>query len=68
MIHSCKSCGREYFEPRGVCKCGSDEFEEVQREVERGICVELKVTPSGFPERITFCLSKAGKTNAFEVE
>ncbi|MEL9970819.1 hypothetical protein [Metallosphaera sp.] len=67
MILVCNKCGRKYFEPRGVCKCGGDEFHQEDGEPSKVECVKLFVTPSGFPEQIEYCLSSINGVKVFEV-
>ncbi|BCS93737.1 hypothetical protein L3N51_02280 [Metallosphaera sp. J1] len=67
IVYVCNSCGKGYFEPRGICKCGSDSFREEERETKRLHCVKLLVPPAGFPEQVEFCLSSAGDTRVLEL-
>ncbi|MCH1770333.1 MULTISPECIES: zinc ribbon domain-containing protein [Metallosphaera] len=66
MVYVCNSCGKAYFEPRGICQCGSDSFKEEERETTRIHCVKLMVPPKGFPDQVDFCLSQAKGTKVLE--
>jgi uncharacterized OB-fold protein len=65
--YRCKTCKRSYFEPRGMCKCGGEDWEEVEVEDREEVCTELRVTPSGFPDTIKFCLTWAEGTRGWRL-
>ncbi|AWS00324.1 hypothetical protein [Metallosphaera hakonensis] len=66
MIYVCNSCGKGYFEPRGLCSCGSDGFREEKGDSVKVYCVKLYVTPSGFPDQLEFCLSVVNGVKVLE--
>lgn len=67
LYYRCVSCGRTYFEKRGICRCGGEEWRETEIQDEVEVCTELRVTPAGFPESVKFCFTRAGDTRGIKV-
>jgi len=50
-----------------MCKCGGEDWEEVEVKDREEVCTELRVTPSGFPDTIKFCLTWAEGTRGWRL-
>jgi uncharacterized OB-fold protein len=64
--YKCSNCEKIYFEKRLFCKCGNDNF--VQIDINKGKVIsslKLLVTPIGYPDKITLALLDVGSSKVF---
>ncbi len=56
--HKCKKCGKKYFERKGLCPCGSTEFEKTVFSGKGKIVsfTQIHSGPEAFSEKAPYCI------------